>query len=199
MAHYYKYQLFPNALGNPSRDAAPPLVYQSLTSIVRPFSLLMRRRVGRPNFVAISALCSEMLRKTQTLLNGGKWVIVSSSSLCTDQIFHRTMQSYIPHLSVSHLTCFLHKHHLFRVNGCSATSWGANRLWLIAVCAYYLGSKTFEELVIMNSAWGLELYNMAAWTTPQLEEINLFDFEEMLAEKGDLVDWDKKIDYEIEV
>ena len=40
---------------------------------------------------------------------------------------------------------------------------------------------------------------MAAWTTPQLEEINLFDFEEMLAEKGDLVDWDKKIDYEIEV
>ena len=62
-----------------------------------------------------------------------------------------------------------------------------------------LGSKTFEELVIMNSAWGPELYNMAAWTTSQLEEINLLDFEEMLAEEGDLVDWDKEIDYEIEV
>ncbi len=62
-----------------------------------------------------------------------------------------------------------------------------------------LGSKTFEELVIMNSAWGPELYDMAAWTTSQLEEINLLDFEEMLAEEGDLVDWDKEIDYEIEV
>ena len=41
-----------------------------------------------------------------------------------------------------------------------------------------LGSKVFKELVIMKSAWGPDLYDMAAWNDSQVEEVNFFDFEE---------------------
>lgn len=36
--------------------------------------------------------------------------------------------------------------------------------------------------MIMNSVWGPELYDMAAWNTAQVEEVDveLFDFMEML-------------------
>jgi hypothetical protein len=44
-----------------------------------------------------------------------------------------------------------------------------------------LGSIVFEELVIMNSARGPDLYNMAAWNAAQMDEVS-FDFEEMLEE-----------------
>jgi hypothetical protein len=42
-----------------------------------------------------------------------------------------------------------------------------------------LGPTVFEELVIMKSVWGPELYDMAAWSASQLEEVELFDFEEL--------------------
>jgi len=58
-----------------------------------------------------------------------------------------------------------------------------------------LGSQVFEELVIMNLAWGPELYDMAAWNTTQVEEVNsLFDFKEMLVEDADCLAWDKELD-----
>ncbi|KIM34891.1 hypothetical protein M413DRAFT_79948 [Hebeloma cylindrosporum] len=50
-----------------------------------------------------------------------------------------------------------------------------------------LGSTVFEELVIMGSAWGPDLYDMAAWSTLQVEEIDSFDFEAMLVEDNDFL------------
>ena len=46
-----------------------------------------------------------------------------------------------------------------------------------------LGSKVFEELTIMGSAWGPGIYNATAWNTMQVEE--------MLADDVDTVEWDK--------
>ena len=45
-----------------------------------------------------------------------------------------------------------------------------------------LGAVIFEELVIMNSAWGPGLYDKVAWNAFQVEveEIPIFDYEEML-------------------
>jgi len=54
-----------------------------------------------------------------------------------------------------------------------------------------LGDKPFEELTIMKSAWGPNIYNAAAWNSAQVEEVNLADFEEMLVDDFDAVKWDK--------
>ena len=54
-----------------------------------------------------------------------------------------------------------------------------------------LGSKLFEELTIMGSAWGPGMYDAAAWNAVQVEEVSLHDFEEMLVEDVDMVEWDK--------
>lgn len=51
----------------------------------------------------------------------------------------------------------------------------------------------FEELVIMKSAWGPDLYDMAAWNSSQSEEIGIFDFEEMLIEDVDCTIWDHEM------
>jgi len=56
-----------------------------------------------------------------------------------------------------------------------------------------LGPQVFEELVIMKSAWGPELHDMAAWSAAQVEEISLFDFEEMLAEEVECTAWDNEL------
>lgn len=56
-----------------------------------------------------------------------------------------------------------------------------------------LGPVIFEELVIMKSAWGPDLYDMAAWNKAQSEEINLFDFEELLIEDTEASIWDKEL------
>jgi hypothetical protein len=49
-----------------------------------------------------------------------------------------------------------------------------------------------EELVIMKSAWGPGLYDMAAWNTAQTDEVISFDFEieEMLKEDKECEAWD---------
>ena len=55
-----------------------------------------------------------------------------------------------------------------------------------------LGAVIFEELVIMNSAWGPRLYNKAAWNAFQVEveEIPIFNYEEMLINDDDCEVWD---------
>lgn len=53
-----------------------------------------------------------------------------------------------------------------------------------------LGSIVFEELVIMKSAWGPDLYDMAAWNAAQMDEVVSFDFEEMLEEDSKQCDTD---------
>jgi hypothetical protein len=62
-----------------------------------------------------------------------------------------------------------------------------------------LGPRVFEELVIMRSAWGPDLYDMAAWNAAQAEEVDLlFDFEEMLMEDEACAEWDKDSDSQME-
>jgi len=54
-------------------------------------------------------------------------------------------------------------------------------------CWASLGPEVFEELVIMGSVWGPGLCDLAAWNATQVEEVGVFDFEQMLAND---VDWD---------
>lgn len=60
-----------------------------------------------------------------------------------------------------------------------------------------LGPIVFEELVIMKSAWGPDLYDMAAWNATQVEEVNLLDFEEILLEDAECLAWDKELEIEV--
>ena len=60
-----------------------------------------------------------------------------------------------------------------------------------------LGSEVFEELVIMSSAWGPDLCDMAAWNDSQVEEVSLIDFQEMLVEDIDCLAWDKELEVEL--
>ena len=57
-----------------------------------------------------------------------------------------------------------------------------------------LGPTVFEELVIMKSVWGPDLHNMAAWNNAQTEEVDIFDFEEMLIEDVDSAAWDMDLE-----
>jgi hypothetical protein len=56
-----------------------------------------------------------------------------------------------------------------------------------------LGPVVFEELVIMKSAWGPDLYDMAAWNASQVEEVDHFDFAELLIDDEDCLAWDKEL------
>ena len=60
-------------------------------------------------------------------------------------------------------------------------------------CWSCLGPIIFEELAIMNSAWGPELYYMATWNASQVEEI--MDFEQLLTEDVDCLAWDRELDF----
>jgi hypothetical protein len=54
-----------------------------------------------------------------------------------------------------------------------------------------LGNVVFEELVILKSAWGPDLYDMAAWNAAQSEEVVSFDYQEMLEEDNECDAWNK--------
>lgn len=56
-----------------------------------------------------------------------------------------------------------------------------------------LGPVVFEELVIMKSAWGPDLYDMSTWNAAQIDEVNSFDFEELLVEDVDCAAWDEML------
>lgn len=45
----------------------------------------------------------------------------------------------------------------------------------------------------MKSAWGPGIYDAAAWNSAQVEEIGLADFEDMLIDDIDAVEWDKAL------
>ena len=65
-----------------------------------------------------------------------------------------------------------------------------------------LGAAVFEELVVMGSAWGPDIYDMAAWTNSQEEEVDFFDFEDMLANDVQMEAWEKdleEMDLDIEI
>lgn len=50
----------------------------------------------------------------------------------------------------------------------------------------------------MSSAWGVGLYDNAAWNTAQVEEIPLFDYQEMLGDEADCEAWDKEINQDLD-
>jgi hAT family C-terminal dimerisation region len=62
-------------------------------------------------------------------------------------------------------------------------------------CRLRLGSKQFEELAIMGSAWGPKLYDFTAWNAAEVEEVMLdYDSEEMLLDDVDAFEWEKELD-----
>lgn len=52
----------------------------------------------------------------------------------------------------------------------------------------------FEKLAIMRSAWGSKLFDAAALNSMQEEEVNLLDFEDMLADDINMAEWDETCD-----
>jgi hypothetical protein len=54
-----------------------------------------------------------------------------------------------------------------------------------------LGLTLFEELTILKSTWGPNVYDAAAWNAAQVEEVSLLDFKEMLVDDADTAEWDK--------
>ena len=57
-----------------------------------------------------------------------------------------------------------------------------------------LGAAIFEELVVMGSAWRSNIYDIAAWTGSQEEEVDFFNFEEMLANDAEMVPLEEEED-----
>ena len=45
----------------------------------------------------------------------------------------------------------------------------------------------------MGAAWGLGIYDAAAWNTAQVEEISLLDFKEMLIDDGDVAEFEFEV------
>lgn len=56
-----------------------------------------------------------------------------------------------------------------------------------------LGLVTFEELTLMRSAWGPGIYDFAGWNSSQVEDVILDDFEQMLVEDVDCLEWEKEL------
>ena len=55
-----------------------------------------------------------------------------------------------------------------------------------------LGDAVFEELAMMKSAWGPELYDFAAWNAAQVEEVTL-DYEQFLLDDVDSLEWAREL------
>ena len=60
-----------------------------------------------------------------------------------------------------------------------------------------LGPIVFEEVVITKSAWGPDLYNMAAWNESQIEDVDLFDFKELLLDNTNGLAWNKAMEGDV--
>lgn len=54
-----------------------------------------------------------------------------------------------------------------------------------------LGSKIFEELTVMKSAWGVQISDNAAWNAAQEEEVDNGDLPELLEADMEMARWDQ--------
>lgn len=61
-----------------------------------------------------------------------------------------------------------------------------------------LRSIVFEQLVMMKSAWGPDLYDMAAWNSLQKEEVDCSDFMELLVDDTEGKGWDKEMEQDFD-
>ena len=68
---------------------------------------------------------------------------------------------------------------------------------IVTDCHASLGPIVFKEIVIMKSVWGPDVYNMAAWNESQVEDVKLFDFEELLLDDTDGLAWDKDMEADV--
>jgi len=127
-----------------------------------------------------------MLPRTPTLLNGGRYVIsdvlyaylLANTTQDHAQLFPTLARIAIDVLpaQASSVPC----ERMFSGSKQIATDRRAS-----------LGPIVFEELVIMKSAWGPDLYDMAAWNGLQVEELEQFDFTELLLDDEDSLAWDE--------
>lgn len=60
-----------------------------------------------------------------------------------------------------------------------------------------LGPIVFEEIVITKSTWEPDLYDMASWNESQVENMDLFDFEELLLDDTDGFAWDRDMEGDV--
>jgi hypothetical protein len=60
-----------------------------------------------------------------------------------------------------------------------------------------LGAVVFEELTIMDSAWKLELRDVAAGNSAEVEVVESpdFEFEEMLVDDGEFDKWVRTVNW----
>jgi hypothetical protein len=52
-----------------------------------------------------------------------------------------------------------------------------------------LGNQRFEELTVMKFAWKMNLWDLAAWNSVQIEDIQMMEFEEMLVDDDEEDKW----------
>ena len=56
-----------------------------------------------------------------------------------------------------------------------------------------LEAEHFEELQIMKFAWKDTIQDFVAWNTWQVEEVNMGEFEELLADNVAAAAWDEEL------
>jgi len=54
-----------------------------------------------------------------------------------------------------------------------------------------LSPGMFEKLAVMRSVWGSELFDAAALNSMEVEEVNIPEFVDMLANDIDMTEWEK--------
>ena len=99
------------------------------------------------------------------------------------------MYSWSLHLDVLHSMFFPPRLLLWPVNEFSLAQ---NKLEQTIVCCWV---PLFWRK--MKSAWGPDLYNMAAWDESQVTHIDLFEFKELLLDDTDGFPWDKEMEADL--
>ena len=56
-------------------------------------------------------------------------------------------------------------------------------------CRSLLGNQRFEELTVMKSGWNMNLRDLAAWNSVQIEDIQMMEFEEILIDNEEEDKW----------
>lgn len=131
-----------------------------------------------------------MSRKIPTLLNGGRYVLLSFSSFVTTYYFQnngslfptfqRVALDFLP-CQASSVPC----ERLFSSGGEIATKRRAQ-----------LGAARFEELQVMKFAWRDKVEDLASWNSSQVEEVDngTKEYEDLLAADMEQGEWDQTKD-----
>jgi hypothetical protein len=80
-----------------------------------------------------------------------------------------------------------HVNEYFR--GVSKLLMTTGRVWVVV----------FEELVMMKSAWGSDLYDAARVNTDQIEEVSVLEYEQILLDDAESLVWDNGSEPDLEL